>query len=203
MSGESIKYPPRSRRTNSFWEPFFQPFDNREFPPHQWDFTHDNGPSHCTLLSSQLLEELTEKPSLKKIEGVSFTECDFSGSFPEHLVFVECRFVRCDFGLSTWSATKFTRCECSKSSFTQSTFSSCEFRGCSWSEVGLSGNTTKFSDTLITNVDLLIASAYTNLNTTDLGNVRKTAGGQRRELEQTKSTLARVLLVGLTSPSYS
>lgn len=190
QTAESKDYKPRTRRTKSFWEPIFDPLETDNFPSCNWDFQHNGGPKHMTLCAEQL------DGSSTKFDKITFENCDFSGEFdfsPREIVFKNCIFDRCDFGLSTWIGAKFRDCSFVLSSFTQTKWRACEFRSCKWDRIGISGNETEFLNTLITNPEEFISSAYTNTDYKALSSAKTTKFYQRMRLEVTKSTVARGL----------
>lgn len=153
-----------------------------------WDFTNNNGPQYCTF-------DLSTEKSAKIIPEVTFTNCDFKGKSCTFFLFKNCNFKFCDFGLSTFRKAKFTNCTFEKTSFTQATFFDCEFRDCKFKEIGVSGNSTILEKTLITNPRDFIRSAFTNTENLPKG---KTKIEQKAKLEETKSTISRIILYNLS-----
>lgn len=192
--GKSIM--PRKRRTDSFWEPIFDPIEREEFPAHDWNFTNDLMPHHVTFRFSDLQDAIKNRRTRQKFQNINFHKCDFSGIFdftPSAIVFIECTFDQCDFGLSTWNNTKFTKCIFKRSSISQTRWTDCDFRDCIWNDIGMSGTGTDFERTTITNPIAFIKSAYTNLDLRTLNKYNRKTSYQKMRLESTKATIARSL----------
>jgi hypothetical protein len=184
---------PRRRRTVNFWEPIFDPSEKKPFPEHDWDFEHNAAPKRVTLTQGNFTN-IVSKGARPTFDKISFIKCDFQGIFdilPREIVFKNCTFEDCDFGLSTWIGAKFSKCEFRKCSFTQSRWNECDFRNCKWEKIGISGNETEFSSTIITNPGDFIKAAYTNTDTAILEKRNTTAIYQLMRLESTKATVAR------------
>jgi hypothetical protein len=133
------------------------------------------------------------------VEGQTFTDCDFQGFFvfATQMILKNCRFEGCDLALTTWENVKFSRCTFRRSSLGQTIFKRCEFRDCIWENVGFSPNETTLEQTLVTNPEDCVASAYTNLDQAVLGPRGVRPEKQAYKLEATRSTIARILLRNL------
>lgn len=178
----------RKKRLKNYWEPIHDPKTPDCFKDIGWDFTNNNGPKYCTL-------NITKIDKFTAIEDVNFTNCDFEGKNENIIVFKKCSFEKCDFGSTHFHRVKFTDCKFTLCSLTLSSFIDCEFRGCSFERIGLSGNETVLEKTLITNPQTFIRAAYTKLESLPDS---KTQFEQRAKLEETKSTLSRIILTNLT-----
>ena len=182
----------RQRRTKNYWEPIYNPELTGEFVDHDWNFENNKGPTKCTFLAEKLPQR-----DVQIFGSIHFQECDFSGVFSENrLIFKNCKFTFCDFGLSKFQNEKFSECEFHDCSFTQSDFKESEFRNCVFERIGISGNETKLEGTLITNPGKFILGAVTN---TKYLPANKSAFEQKLKLQETKSTVARILLANLTN----
>jgi len=179
------------RRTKSYWEPFFDKC-SKDFTNHSWDFTNQANVEYHIFNADKIDGKAT-----KLVEDITFTNCDFRGYFIENrLIFKNCIFNSCDFGLSTFKKAKFSFCEFVETSYTQCVLEDTEFRDCSFKKIGISGNETNLDGTLITNPRIFIGAAFTN--TSALPD-KKSKFVQKMKLEDTKSTVARKILVTLTS----
>lgn len=187
--------PPRNRRTKNYWEPFYAPDITMSFDEHTWEFDKDKGPVHSIFNDDSLKKVHTRSSPLKLIQ-INFNTCDFYGKFDNQIIFEECDFLKCDFGLSTFNKCKFNKCTFRRTSFTQATFYDCEFRDCDFNEIGISGNETILEKTLFTNPSKFINAAFTNTKQLPY---KVNPLRQRLRLQESKSTLSRVILNNLTS----
>lgn len=184
---------PRTRRTNNYWEPVYEPNAAQSFPYADWNHVKKHGASHFTLDATDLEHDVTSR-FFPKFENISFKNSDFFGYFDKIasvIVFENCDFDSCDFGLSTWRRAKFTGCTFRRTSLTQCTFIECEFRECSWSEIGLSGNETRLEKTLISNPGDFVNAAYLNLDEAVLSKKGKSRNGQLIKFWESKAVVAR------------
>lgn len=191
----SIGSKPRGRRTASYWEPIFAPDLQSAFPLHDWNFAHTAAPRHVTLRDEELKARISSGTP-PRFDKIRFVECDFLGLFdifPREIVFNQCEFEKCDFGLSTWRRAKFSKCKFIRTSFSQTNFRECDFRSCDWKEIGLSGNATDISGTIITNPSSFVGAAFTNTDDEILKTHKTSAAYQSMRLESTKATVARGL----------
>ena len=194
-SGQREARAPRTRRTQNYWEPIYQPKAADLFPYGLWSDAQKQGATQKTLDANDLLPSGSPLKGFK-FKGLSFTTCDFFGPFDRlnrTFVFEDCTFFQCDFGLTTWKRAKFTNCKFSYSSFTQSTWIECEFRGCTWEHVGLSGNETRLERTYIDNPSAFIDAAHLMIDEQTLSAYKRTRNGQLVKYWETKSVVARQL----------
>ncbi|MER8856897.1 MULTISPECIES: hypothetical protein [unclassified Mesorhizobium] len=187
--------PPRRRRTFNYWEPIFDPDEDKPYPEIPWNFEHSLAPAHGTFTSGGL-DDAISRGSKSRFDKINFIKCDFFGLFDltlREIVFNECRFEFCDFGLSTWKRAKFSKCVFISSSISQSKWIDCDFRSCTWDKIGISGNETEINATTISNPGDFIHSAYTNTDEEVLKAKKIDPLYQRMRLEGTKATVARKL----------
>lgn len=177
----------RGKRLKNFWEPIHDPETPDDFTDFDWNFKNNNGPNYCNLNLNNLSE-------FKLISQINFSNCDFEGENREKIVFQNCHFVKCDLGSTKFRKVKFTNCSFDSCSFSLSVFHDSEFRDCDFHKIGLSGNETILEKTLITNPEKFIRSAYTKVDNLPK-NVSKFK--QIAKLEETKSTLSRIILANL------
>jgi hypothetical protein len=195
MANSAAKKSTRKRRMHCYWEPIFDPDLVGKIEYQEWGFDRQKGPEHCHFEGESFTEKLEAGgPTTEK--NIVFRGCDFQGFFEpkSQFVFIECHFINCDLSLSTWSKVKFSKCTFDKTSFGQTTFEDCEFRDCSWKEIGFSPNETEFIECWINNVTECVDSAYTNMNIEELSKRRVKPAFQKMKLQETKSTIARMLL---------
>ncbi|MDR6182768.1 anti-phage Hailong system effector protein HalA [Asaia bogorensis] len=181
----------RKRRTQNWWEPIFTETPPESFSRSNWNFKNNRGPIHTLFDADDLKTQST-----LVLQGITFEECDFQGVFKVQIVFKDCRFVRCDFGLSTFYKTKFTRCSFSFSTFTQCTLQNCELRNCNYDHIFFSGNETELPSTLIAEPQKFISGSCAPTENLPAG---KSRYDQKLRFLETRATLARALLINLTS----
>lgn len=196
LSEEDNSFKKNAKRLNNYWEPIFDPsFSglNNEF---NWS-TNQSSKIIKSMCSSKVLHDSMkeEEPRAWKGRGLKFIECDFSGDFVPIMSFNNCSFFKCDMGSAIWRGVKFSNCEFDRCSFTVSTFEHCNFHDCTWESIGISGTETKLFDTIITNPESFINSAYTNTNKEELKSYgAKNPSYQTFRLEESKVKLARLVL---------
>lgn len=195
-NGSSSSYSIRKKRADSYWEPLYNPDFNGITHAFSWCTSETTGVKNALCSSEKLYEGADENESqLRPVKNFRFISCDFIGNFKPGLSFSNCDFEFCDLGLSTWSGVKFSNCNFINCSFTMAIFDRCNFLDCKWKSTGISGTETKIYNTVITNPDLFISSAYTNEDREVLKQKgRTTPEYQVLRLEETKVKLARVVL---------
>lgn len=171
----------RNKRLTNYWDVLFKPGCKPIVEVYGWNIESSNGPKNSVCPSVSRL----------KLDGASFSNCDFDGVFTK-LTFTNCNFVGCDFA-SQWKYVKFNDCKFSKCSFTMTTFRNCKFSDCEWSGISVSGSETRFENTVITNPIEFISATYVNLDPGVLKDNNKVASYQRYRHEHTKAKLARRL----------
>ncbi len=179
----------RNRRNKLFWEPIYEPGFSAVFPDQEWIFDNHTGFKDVTFRPEG------QRETALVVDGVEFNRVDFEGDFSYRIIFKNCKFTRVDFGLSSFSRAKFTKCSFESTSFGHCKLIDCELRDCKFSEISISGNETILEKTLITNPSEFISNARTNLKHLPEGYTRFQ---QKKRLEITKSTVARLLMVALT-----
>lgn len=189
--------PPLSGKLTHFWDPLYDPADNAEYPPSDWDFQHTTGIKH-RICNANDLKRITNERLVFAIKKVSFERCNFRGKFDfVQLAFSECNFELCDFGYAKWQKVKFTKCKFKKCSLTMLTFYQCQFIDCTWEDIAISGNETLIFKSAISNPQEFIQSAYTCLNEDVLRQNNTNSNYQKMRLEQTKAKVARIVLTNL------
>lgn len=151
---------PRSRRTQSHWEPFFDPNLTTNFNDSDWDFSNNAGPQFLDF-SADSLKSAIGKGVVPHFRKIHFENCDFSGRFDtldRRISFIDCSFEACDFGLTTWAKTRFTGCQFDRTSFSQAQLDGCEFIDCKWKNIGYSGTTTSLLGTALNNPSKFVRS---------------------------------------------
>ncbi|MEP0454187.1 MAG: pentapeptide repeat-containing protein, partial [Roseibium sp.] len=114
----------------------------------------------------------------------------FSGIQGKAITYKKCTFKKCDFR-GDFTNVKFSNCIFNTSSLSLVKFHNCQFRDCKFVNIGVSGNETQFILSDITNPGDFLKAASTNLLHLPDGTTKEY---QLLRLEQTKATLARVIL---------
>lgn len=179
----------RNKRSTNYWDILYKPGDKPITEVYSWNIENSNGPRNSICPSASRL----------KVEGATFSNCDFEGVFAK-LVFTDCNFIGCDFA-AQWKYVKFNGCSFTDCSFTMTTFRNCKFSGSSWRNISVSGSETRFEYTVITNPIDFIGSTYTNLNDEILKNNNKSSSYQKYRHEHTKAKLSRRLFVNSQAAS--
>lgn len=184
-------------RRKNYWEPIYSTEYISPEGSFSWDTKIQDGVKDCTC-TADALGAIMKAHNKEKwvLRGISFTRCDFSGSFSfEQIVFTGCKFEACDFGNSNWNNAKFSNCKFSRCSLTQTTFDKCQFNDCSWFEISFSGTETRIFNTFISNPGEFISAGYTNLNADQYPKGQNvTVAYQKMRLEETKAKVARFIL---------
>ncbi|MFJ2427052.1 pentapeptide repeat-containing protein [Pseudomonas sp. NPDC087804] len=189
----------KTKRGTSYWDSVYSGEDLL-LKEHDWDLANNRGPSEL-LFTSENLQIHIKKSALPRFncKTTNFSDCDFIGDYISNvthgeLSFRKCTFTGCDFGDSIWRGVKFSECSFERCSFTLTEFQDCIFYECQWDSITISGTETKIPNTLVSNPNKFIDSAYTNLNEAILLKNNTTPDYQKMRLEGTKAKFARVLL---------
>ncbi|MGZ2258149.1 anti-phage Hailong system effector protein HalA [Roseobacter sp. A03A-229] len=186
---EANSYNGRRINSNAFFEPIYDPelaknLSPEDFGVGSWDFSQQKGPCKFVFKGDDL------KKDYEKIDGIIFLECDILGVQGKAITFKKCIFTKCDFR-GEFRNVKFSNCTFDTSSLSLVKFHNCQFRDCTFVNIGASGNETQFVLSDITNPGDFLKAVSTNLLHLPSG---KTKEYQLLRLEQTKATLARVVL---------
>lgn len=186
---EATSYAGRRINPHAFFEPIYDPKLADNLQPHEfgvgsWDFSQHKGLCRFIFNGGDL------KKDYDRIESISFLECDFFGVQGKAITFKKCTFTKCDFR-GEFRNVKFSNCTFNTSSLSLVKFHNCQFRDCVFFNIGVSGNETQLVLSDITNPGDFLKAASTNLEYLPAG---KTREYQLLRLEQTKATLARVIL---------
>tara|TARA_R100001369_G_scaffold89242_1_gene126668 strand:- start:1994 stop:3073 length:1080 start_codon:yes stop_codon:yes gene_type:complete len=186
---EETKYAGRRINAHAFFEPIYDPelskiLKHDDFGKGSWDFSQHKGPCKFVFNGDDLEKDYA------KIDGITFLECDFFGIQGKAITFKKCIFKKCDFR-GDFTNVKFSNCTFDTSSLSLVKFHNCQFRDCIFVNIGVSGNETQFILSDITNPGKFLKAASTNLLYLPKGTTEEY---QLLRLEQTKATLARVIL---------
>ena len=129
----------------------------------------------------------------------TFYICDFIGDL-SNITFKKCIFKSCYWNRCTWKNVKFQECIFERTSFSLARFEDCQFLDCNFSQIGISGNETRFTDCIV-DPQKLVNAAYTNTDKTTLSKYHKKPAEQLMRLEETKAKLAKQ--INLHNNSYS
>ncbi|MGK5040717.1 pentapeptide repeat-containing protein [Janthinobacterium sp. GB1R12] len=186
------------KRDTSYWDVLYSPNSANDYEDSNWIFDGISGVEKRCYTAEKLQEESRKYPRFT-LRGKNFQFCDFRGDFFEkNLGFSKCNFEKCDFGYANWKKVKFTDCKFKQCSFTMCAFEDCQFIDCKWEEISISGTETRFNNTLITNPDKFINSAYTNIKDAELLKQKNTnTSYQKMRLEESKGKIARALVANL------
>lgn len=164
--GSRMDEKPKSRRTKSYWEPFYDPDLKTMFTKGEWKNLNNESLTFKFFQAEALISAIGERLAPHFTEK-HFADCDFRGYFDKvdrPISFTRCTFLRCDFGTSTWARVKFSKCTFQESSFTQCSFRESAFFRCKWERMGFSGTETEFRETSFSNVSEFINSRFINLS---------------------------------------
>lgn len=188
---EASSYKGRRINSNSFFEPIYDPELSKKLRPDDfkkgsWDFSQQKGPCRFIFLG----EDLKKNGDYPRVDSVTFLECDIFGIQGKAVTFKNCIFTKCDFR-GEFINVKFSNCTFDSSSISLVKFHNCQFRECVFIKIGASGNETQFVLSDITNPGDFIRAVSTNLSHLPKETTKEY---QLLRLEQTKATLARVIL---------
>jgi hypothetical protein len=188
MNNEKIN-PQRSR---NYWEPIYGHLNTKKMAEYNGILCDQKNISNCHLCIGMI-----DRINRHKVKEVQFKNIDFSGRRPidkeiYKFYFDNCTFELCSFRGTIFDKISFRDCKFIKSAFAFSTFNNCEFRKCEFQSIGISGNTTIFTDTYIESYELLKA-VYLNRNKQILKSNHTSLLRQKSQLEKTKMIIARKL----------